>query len=313
MTPVIVGAGVGLLGASGVLLAVAASPPARRPGLQDRLAPYLRDAPQPSRLLEQARTLTPFPTVERLLGPLLRDAARRLDNWVGGASSVRRRLEQAGATATLEQFRLEQLLWGAGGLALGVLAAAIAAARGSTVRPAGFLILALILCVSGVLLRDRALTLAVARRERRIIAEFPTVAELLALSVGAGEAPASALDRVARLASGELSRELDRALADTRAGVSLVVALERMASRTSLPALARFVDGVAVAVDRGTPLADVLRAQAVDVREEGRRRLLETAGRKEIAMLLPVVFFVLPVTVVFALFPGFYNLSLSVP
>jgi hypothetical protein len=28
---------------------------------------------------------------------------------------------------------------------------------------------------------------------------------------------------------------------------------------------------------------------------------------------VPVVFFVLPVTVVFALFPGFYNLSLSVP
>jgi tight adherence protein C len=86
-----------------------------------------------------------------------------------------------------------------------------------------------------------------------------------------------------------------------------------MAARSSLPALARFVDGIAIAVERGTPLAEVLRAQAVDVREEGRRRLLETAGRKEIAMLLPVVFFVLPVTVVFALFPGFYNLSLSVP
>lgn len=313
MTPAIIGAGVGVLGASGVLLAVASSPPMRRPGLQDRLAPYLRDAPRPSRLLEQTRSLIPFPTVERLLGPVLRDAARRLDNWVGGASSVRRRLDQAGTTAALEQFRIEQLLWGASGLALGILAAVVAATRGSTVRPAGFLILSLILCVSGVLLRDRVLTLAVARRERRIIAEFPTVAELLALAVGAGEAPASALERVARVASGELSCELDRALADTRAGVSLVTALEHMASRTSLPALARFVDGVAVAVDRGTPLADVLRAQAVDVREEGRRRLLETAGRKEIAMLLPVVFFVLPVTVVFALFPGFYNLSLSVP
>jgi len=28
---------------------------------------------------------------------------------------------------------------------------------------------------------------------------------------------------------------------------------------------------------------------------------------------VPVVFLVLPVTVIFALFPGFYNLSLSVP
>src|SRR5262249_34117985 len=156
---------------------------------------------------------------------------------------------------TLEQFRVEQLIWGASGLLLGVLAAVVAAARGSTVRPAALLILGLVLCISGVLLRDRMLTAAVARRERHILAEFPTVAELLALSVGAGESPTSALERVSRLAKGELSRELDRALADARSGVSLVVALERMAARTSLPALARFVDGVAVAVDRGTPLA----------------------------------------------------------
>jgi tight adherence protein C len=153
----------------------------------------------------------------------------------------------------------------------------------------------------------------VARRERRMLAEFPTIAELLALAVGAGEGAIGALSRVTSLAGGELASELGRALADARSGASLVSALERMAARTSLPALARFVDGIAVAVERGTPLADVLRAQAVDVREEGRRRLLESAGRKEIAMLLPVVFFVLPVTVVFALFPGFYNLSLSVP
>jgi tight adherence protein C len=72
------------------------------------------------------------------------------------------------------------------------------------------------------------------------------------------------------------------------------------------------VDGIVVAVDRGTPLADVLRAQAGDVREERRRALLDVGGRKEIAMLFPVVFLVLPVTVVFALYPGFANLSLAV-
>ena len=146
-----------------------------------------------------------------------------------------------------------------------------------------------------------------------MLAEFPTIAELLALSVAAGEGAVGALERVTKLSRGELSRELGRALADARAGASLVNALEGMAARTSLPALARFVDGMAIAVERGTPLADVLRAQAMDVREQGRRALLEAGGRKEIAMLVPVVFLVLPVTVVFALFPGFYNLSLSVP
>ena len=313
MTPVVAGAGIGLLGASGVLLAVTSSPPLRRPRLHDRLAPYLDHRPRPSRLLHQPTSPTPFAAVDRLVGPLLRDAARWCDRVLGGTTSVRRRLDQAGGTTSVEQFRIEQVIWGAAGLLLGLAITAIAASRGSTARPAAFLLVALALAVAGVVGRDRMLSMTVARRERRMIAEFPTIAELLALAVGAGEGAIGALSRVTTLAGGELAHELSRALADARSGASLVTALERMAARTSLPALARFVDGIAVAVERGTPLADVLRAQAVDVREEGRRRLLETAGRKEIAMLLPVVFFVLPVTVVFALFPGFYNLSLSVP
>ncbi len=124
-------------------------------------------------------------------------------------------------------------------------------------------------------------------------------------------ARSGALERVTRLSRGELARELGRALADARAGASLVQALQGIADRTSLPPLARFVDGVAIAVERGTPLAEVLRAQAVDVREAGKRALLEAGGRKEIAMMVPVVFLVLPVTVLFALFPGFFGFSFA--
>lgn len=63
-------------------------------------------------------------------------------------------------------------------------------------------------------------------------------------------------------------------------------------------------------VERGTPLADVLRAQAQDVREAARRALMEAGGRKEVAMMVPVVFLILPVTVVFAVFPSIAVLSL---
>ncbi len=138
-----------------------------------------------------------------------------------------------------------------------------------------------------------------------MLAEFPTVAELLALAVGAGEGAVGALDRVCRLSQGELADELRRALADARAGANLPTALQGLADRSGLASLRRFVDGVVIAVQRGTPLADVLRAQAQDVREEGRRTLMEAGGRKEIAMMVPVVFLILPVTVLFAVFPGF--------
>ena len=151
------------------------------------------------------------------------------------------------------------------------------ASRAATCRARCLLLgSAVLLTLGGVLGRDRWLTAQVARREERMLAEFPTVAELLALAVTAGEGPVGALERVHRLSGGELSRELGRALAEARAGSSLVQALEGVAARTSLLPLARFVDGVAIAVERGTPLADVLRAQAVDVREAGKRQLLDS-------------------------------------
>jgi tight adherence protein C len=304
------GAGLGALAAGGLVLAATGTPRARRPRLDDRLAPYLRDTPRPSRLLAGADTLTPFPTVERLLRPVLGDASRFVERWIGGLASVRRRLEQLGTDMTVEQFRAEQVIWGGFGLAAALALGLLGLATGGGGGPLALLAGAFVLTLGGVLGRDRYLTRQVARREERMLEEFPTVAELLALAVTAGEGPVGALERVHRISSGELSRELGRALGEARAGASLVQALEGIASRTSLAPLARFVDGVAIAVERGTPLADVLRAQAVDVREAGKRQLLESAGRREIAMMVPVVFLVLPVTVIFALFPGFYGLTL---
>jgi hypothetical protein len=42
-----------------------------------------------------------------------------------------------------------------------------------------------------------------------------------------------------------------------------------------------------VATERGTPLGDVLRAQAADVREQHKRDLIEAGGRREVLMLVP--------------------------
>lgn len=301
------GLALGLLAGSGLWLVVAYSPPMRRPSFDDRVGPYLRDAPRPSKLLASSETLTPFPTLERILAPVLGDLIGGLDRWLGGVTSLRRRLVQAGRGMTVEEFRAEQVVWGAFGLLAGLAVVTLSVATRSGPPALALLLLCLGTTLLGVLGRDHHLTTQVRRREERMLAEFPTIAELLALAVTAGEGPIGALERVCRISGGELARELRQALAEARTGASLVQALEGIAARTSLAPLARFVDGVAVAVERGTPLADVLRAQAVDVREAGKRALLESGGKREIAMLVPVVFFVLPVTIIFALFPGFYG------
>lgn len=141
-----------------------------------------------------------------------------------------------------------------------------------------------------------------------MLAEFPVIADLLALSVVAGEAPIDALNRVCRLTRGEMARDIEAALARARAGSPVVKALAELAESTTLEPFSRFIQGLVVAIERGTPLADVLRSQAEDVREAGKRALLDAGGRKEISMMLPVVFMILPVTVLFALYPGLLTL-----
>ncbi len=252
---------------------------------------------------------TPFPTVERLVAPVMADALRLVARFGSPTAELRRRLEHAGRPESVEEFRATQVVWGVIGLAVGLLLAlTLAAARRTT--PVALLGLVGLCGAAAVLARDQLLTREIRGRAARIIAELPTVAELLALAVGAGEGPVAALERVVATTRGEMAGELSRTLADARSGTPLTAALEGLADRTEIAALTRFAEGVAIAVERGTPLADVLRAQAQDVREAARRALMETGGRKEVAMMIPVVFVILPVTVVFAVFPSLAVLSL---
>lgn len=298
----------GLLGL-GLMLVVGRLPVARRVDLADRIAPYLDRAPVPSRLVDRDAG-TPG-VLDIAWWPVLRRLGQLVDRTLGGTGSVRLRLARAGLGEDVEGFRVQQLLWG-------TVAAVGVAALGSLLwwtRGASLTALAVVVCsaaVAGVMARDQWLTRQARRRQQRILAEFPALAELLSLAVTAGEGATQALDRVARLSHGELSQELQLALAQARTGATLPDALQALSRRAGSPPVTRFVDGLVVAIQRGTPLGEVLRAQAQDAREAARTALIEEGGRREIAMMVPVVFLVLPVTVLFALFPGVSMLRLAV-
>ncbi len=309
MSPMVVGGALGACFGLSLLLVVRRLPFLRKPSVDDRIGPYLRDIGGSDVFLGVVDSGSPFYAILRLFGPSLRSGARRLERLLGGASSIRRRLSRAGIERSVEEFRIEQVLWGTGAFGFGLVVSLVALSFGVG-NPVGMLMFCGVLGVLGVLARDTYLTSQVRRRERRLLAELPTVAELLALSVAAGEGPAAALDRVARACRGELAGELKRVLGETRAGETLVRALDGLADRTGLLALSRFADGLAVALERGTPLADVLRAQAGDIREAGRRELIETGARREVAMMVPVIFLVLPVTIAFAFYPGAVGIRL---
>ncbi|MFC4394665.1 MULTISPECIES: type II secretion system F family protein [Micrococcaceae] len=295
----------------GLWLVIFRSPPMRPITLSERIEPQLKSQNLESRLLRAGeQNLTPFGPLERILRPVFRDWLTTLGKLSPSPGATGRRLAQAGINKSPLDFRAEQLLWAAAGfvIALVVVLVGAAAGRFSPVFAAAVIIGS---AGAGFVLRDYWLGAQVRRRETRMMAEFPSLAELMALAVGAGESATGALDRVCRSANGELSKEFSKILAETRAGKPLVVALQEFSARTDLAPLVRFVDGIVVAVERGTPLADVLRAQAQDVRDSAKRDLMEAAGKKEIAMMVPLVFGVLPLTVVFAVFPGLAAINLG--
>jgi len=303
------GAGIGLLFSVGVLLAVRAAPPMRPVRLTDRIAPYLGDTPAPSGLLRPSASSAPsLGVIGQLLGPTLAEMIRWIDRVVGGSESVRRRLGGLGSETSVEEFRIEQVVWGAACMLFSAVFIAVVTAVRSGVDPVLVTFGALVGAAGGVLARDWWLGQQVQRRERSMLAEFPIIADLLALAVLAGEAPIDALHRVCRLTDGELTRDVRAALDAARAGLPTTRALAELADRTTLEPFSRFVQGLVVAIERGTPLADVLRAQAADVREHSKRSLLEAGGKKELHMMAPVVFLILPVTVLFALYPGLVTL-----
>lgn len=289
MTPLVLGALLGGLCALGVLMVGSRLLVTRRPTLESRIAPYIRDVPTRAPLWRpKPPTDSALSALSAIAAPLVEAGGDRLQRILGGRASVQRRLERAGSGLTVEQFRMSQVEWAlvafAATLALGVLGPA---------RQPGRALPWLMLCVGAaglaMTLRDSLLTQQVKTRERRMLAEFPAIADMLALSVAAGEGPVAALERVVSSCRGALVQELARVLAESRTGVPIVLALDALARRTGLAVVARFAEGLSVALARGTPLVDVLAAQAGDVREAAKRALIETGARKEVVMMVPAI------------------------
>ena len=207
-------------------------------------------------------------------------------------------------------FRGRQLGWGLTGIGAGAVVLTVLALTGHLTAPTT--VMPLLGGAVAAAAYDLQLSARARARRVRLTDELPTTLEFLALCLSAGEGFLDSLRRVADVVSGELTAELRQVVLAVGTGSPLADALNEMARRLQLPGLSRVVDQVIAALEHGAPLAAVLHAQAGDAREDAKRVLIEQAGRKEILMLLPLVFLILPLSVLFAVYPGLFILRLGI-
>jgi tight adherence protein C len=294
----------------GLWLLVSLAPRLSRPSLSTRVAPYVTDVSADARALLDRHTADPLPVFGAMLEPIATRIQRVLGSLLGGTDLIAMRLRQAGSTGTVDEFRSRQLLWAAVAAAIAVVLS-VAFTSIQSVPFAAPAALVLVAGIGGFIVRDYLLQRSARARLQRMTKELPTVLEFLTLSLSAGESILDALRRVGRISRGELAAELSAVSRDVSAGIPLADSLGQLSTQLRMPPLTRAIEQINGALERGTPLAEVLRAQAQDARETSKRELLELSGKKEVAMLVPLVFLILPITIAIAIFPGLFVLQLG--
>jgi tight adherence protein C len=157
---------------------------------------------------------------------------------------------------------------------------------------------------------DRSLTTEVKRQRSAIEAEFPAIIEMLTLAISAGESPLTAFRRIAENSHGYLSRKFRQVISQVHQGMPFHSSLDLMGRDINSPLVRKFVDSLVNAMVRGAPITDVLIRHAQEARDNQRNRILAAAGKAEISMMIPVVFLILPISILFALWPSLTNLNL---
>jgi tight adherence protein C len=141
------------------------------------------------------------------------------------------------------------------------------------------------------------------RRARRLRFELPVVTDAISLHIIAGESVATAVRRFAEQSSGVASEEITVALDEVASGRGIAEALQRNVRRTADPEAGRLYTLLAHAHDTGGRLADSLGELGADYRAALARDVTAEGGRRALTTYGPILALMVPVTLLFLLYP----------
>ena len=139
--------------------------------------------------------------------------------------------------------------------------------------------------------------------------ELPTFMQLMTVLISSGVSPARAMDLLSRRSCSLSGSELRGVVDEIQQGKSVVQALDTLSLKYDSLVLRRFVTGIILGIERGSSLTPILVSQVKDARVTRKNQILQRAGKAEIGLMIPVVFLILPISILFALWPSYQSLG----
>lgn len=279
------------------------------PRLASRLRPYTAMARSAfgrtpdSAALRSYEGLNTQSVPERLFRPLAESLANRLSLVFGSLFDDRAlalKLRHAGLLLNISEqqrvyeYRVRQigsaLLYG---FVTGVLATL------ARFTPAVVICVALIGVFVGITRKSSRVSHRIEERCERMRIELYTINQLLAIYLRTSGSPVLAAQRLAIRGRGEIIEELNEALRLHARGMPAAQAFERIAELTPEPFAARTYKLLASGAERGADLASGLLALSSDVRDARRTDVKRLATKQQAAMLVPIIFILAPIMLLF--------------
>lgn len=214
-------------------------------------------------------------------------------------SEAQEQLQWAGNPMTMPGY---VLIWTMVALSIAIVGGLIGSSVG--IGFIGVVVGAVLGLAGGIYLPKLWLRARISQRKFLTRKGLPDALDLMSTSVQAGLSLDAALIRVAEFQRGPFQDELTRAMQDVTLGKSRKDALNEVCDRLNVAEVTAFVHMVDQAEITGSPIGQVLRVQAEQVRIKRRQAAEAQAQRVPVMMVIPLVFFIFPSLFVVLLGPA---------
>lgn len=242
---------------------------------------------------------------ERFIVPLMKNLRRTFDRFMkaakkegAGDGKMERLLRMAGMYIGASGFLVVRVL-----IALGSLLVAALLLRAVELQLYLKLLLMLAAIMLGMLVPVYYIRFRVRARQSSIRNQLPDMIDVLTVSIDAGLSFDLALKRALDKFTGALKEEMTVTAMEIQMGKPRRIALTELGERNDVPELRTLASAVVQSEQMGTPIKQVLKTQAEQLRLSRKQYAQEKGMKASVKMLLPMVAFIFPVLFIILLGP----------